>query len=808
MSQEEFDRLLEIARQTKDKDGYYLWGDRWVKDTREEESRLMLASSENAMSVATLHELMRAGEPFDGRFEMQLGRPKLKASFNDPEYDYPFRWVNTWYTDDIYDIIIKYLLLGKVGTLPNLKYGDHPEFPVEADYLYRHIKREIARGEEWVIFKDEDNGIRVIAKYPYGSLDYGIFPHTIEELHEYLADIQPFIFDAPLYDIPDLHNNKLPTEYRELAENKHLDSVFTDNLIPRNTIIDKTICGCGATWLEIHAERNSVIIEPNVPVIIGKMQQHPNIIGIYGEDMTAEKIAEKIRGTEGWVKLMTTPDSYPKIVTAFKEVLHLPFYNNYFLLFDECEKIVSDIDFRKNIALPIDDFFLFKDKAMVSATPIIIDDPRFEQQGFKIIKITPTYEYRNDLKLIATNIIPKTVKTELDKLEGTVCIFYNSLDGIEELIDFLKLEESEVNIYCSTDAKKKLNKDKQKNAFDSITDKLNHYNFFTSRFYSAVDIKVDCQPHVVMITEVYRRIGKLTPYSLIDPETEAIQIAGRFRNGIDTLIHITNTNPDLEFKSKDELEQFLIEQHEGYTELAELKSQAESKGKIHFFSEAINRTDYVSGGFVTNDGRKNYFRYNNAYLDERLKMLYCSPARLFKAYSRTGAFNIQSEGVFAICSDEERRKLRSNKTPKAEKIKLLHKIYSNATDSASRLDKKLLAELQNDYSLYFDAFRYIGFHRMRKLEFKDSAIKKEVRETIHRQLATREKVCKEVYKIFSENQRYSNSVIEEHIKKIYDANGIDYGGKGISAFIDYYFFAKKYRTENERGWELGLKRSN
>ena len=64
------------------------------------------------------------------------------------------------------------------------------------------------------------------------------------------------------------------------------------------------------------------------------------------------------------------------------------------------------------------------------------------------------------------------------------------------------------------------------------TDKLNRYNFFTSRFYSAVDIVLEEKPVVIMISQVHKTVKGKTPYSLIDPETEAIQIKGRFRNGI------------------------------------------------------------------------------------------------------------------------------------------------------------------------------------------------------------------------------------------------------------------------------------
>jgi len=40
-------------------------------------------------------------------------------------------------------------------------------------------------------------------------------------------------------------------------------------LIPTNVIVNKTVTGIGATYTEIKAPRNSIIVEPNLPVIYG-----------------------------------------------------------------------------------------------------------------------------------------------------------------------------------------------------------------------------------------------------------------------------------------------------------------------------------------------------------------------------------------------------------------------------------------------------------------------------------------------------------------------------------------------------------
>ena len=91
-------------------------------------------------------------------------------------------------------------------------------------------------------------------------------------------------------------NNSFLGEPKTIAinENEHLTDVFkrngyTLNAIPTDCIFDKTLPGLGATYSEIKAQRNSIIIEPNVPVIKGKAKEHKNTIGIY-ENVKKERI--------------------------------------------------------------------------------------------------------------------------------------------------------------------------------------------------------------------------------------------------------------------------------------------------------------------------------------------------------------------------------------------------------------------------------------------------------------------------------------------------------------------------------------
>ena len=150
--------------------------------------------------------------------------------------------------------------------------------------------------------------------------------------------------------------------------------------IPTNTILYKKLTGLGATYGELKAQRHSIIIEPNKPVISGKCKdlKHSNdnllgvFEGIYTDDIV--KYLERTIKKGTFFKILTTPESFRKVQEAFEEV-EIDIRYKCFLLFDECHKIVKDINYRSDISLPMDFFFQCENKALVSATPIEFTDP-------------------------------------------------------------------------------------------------------------------------------------------------------------------------------------------------------------------------------------------------------------------------------------------------------------------------------------------------------------------------------------------------------------------------------------------------
>lgn len=235
----------------------------------------------------------------------------------------------------------------------------------------------------------------------------------------------------------------MKTETLLIEKGQYLSDILAE--IPTNTIVSKTIPGCGATTLEIETKRNSIIIVPNVPVIHSKCDKYPNLLGVY-EGVTVQDIIDYLRTDIPFKKLITTPESYPKIKMAM-EKLSLDMFANFFCLMDECHMLIKDIDYRSDIILPIDDFFSFRGKALVTATLLEFTDPRFNENNFRILSVEPNYKYGHDIVLIHVNDVFSELEFEFKgikkkhllfpKFNRSYILYCKPIRDCERFFDFL-----------------------------------------------------------------------------------------------------------------------------------------------------------------------------------------------------------------------------------------------------------------------------------------------------------------------------------------------------------------------------------
>ncbi len=571
-------------------------------------------------------------------------------------------------------------------------------------------------------------------------------------------------------------------------------------MIPTNTVLYKTLTGLGATYGELKADRNSIIIEPNVPVIVGKCNdpkhKEDNLFGVYEGVYTEDVIKYLEKSADKRTKILTTPESFQKVKDAF-ELMDMDIYGTCFLLFDECHKIVKDADYRSDITLPFDDFFLFNEKALVSATPISFSDPRFEMQKFQIIRIEPAFEYKLPVSLIHTNNVLEQLKRTLDKLDATdICFFVNSTDMIYSFIKQLDIE-NESTVFCAKKSVEKLKNKKFKHAFEQWSkSKMKKYNFFTSRFYNALDIELKIKPTVIMISDVY-----FSEYSMIDPHTDAIQAIGRFRNGVNRVCHIFNTNPNLPVRTEEEIGIYLQVSKEVYDKIKTFYDCATSEDARKAYREALKVLPFNQ--MLNKDGKENFFAIDN-YVDEALlKSSYNAQEKLIASYRSNRLFDLDVESAYFPFGDFERLKKESKYASLKDKRKeVVLQLELLKGDDETEMIRNYKEDLRKADSFIYGAYEEIGKEMIESLDYSVKRIKEAMILKQYREKTEGTEFIQLIKNSFKVGQKYTKKYIKEELTRIYALTGVTPQKTITGQSIKEFFHVKEINTGGSRKFLL------
>lgn len=563
------------------------------------------------------------------------------------------------------------------------------------------------------------------------------------------------------------------------------------DFIPTNCIINKLLPGLGATHCELTAPRKSIIIEPNVPVIESKAKVHKNSLAIY-KGVSVRQITDFLeKNQDKHYKLLTTPEGFTKIKEAMLAV-DIDMYTECFILFDECEKLVQDVHYRDSIREPMNDFFHFQHKALISATPIVPEkDNRFD--SFMRVLIQPDYEYRQKLKLITTNNVLETLQEVIEAKRGTVCIFCNSIDSIDSFYRLIP-ELNNACTFCSEDGQYKLWKGNRRKKSMMITE-LERYNFFTSRFYSAVDILCKNPPHVILISDLHG-----ATQSVIDPTTEAIQIIGRFRRGVNTVTHIASIRPDLECMSTNEIDSWIQGASHIFNGWKTQLAQTSNIGERTLLQEAIGENSYLP--YLDANGKPDPFLIANLYEKEQVKRLYTSTDLLCSAYQQTDYFIFSHEERLMPVSDNERMAIqhRLAKKKRAElivrKLEEMEKMSRTTDKKVQKRYQRMLGNLlttTNDRYIY-DCFCRFGGDFIRESDYNENKLRAALNVSSEHTIKQSVQMRSSIQRTFPIGSELSVQEVKSMLKQVYKKMGLN-TGRGITAKeLEQY-------AEIEKGWK-------
>ena len=490
--------------------------------------------------------------------------------------------------------------------------------------------------------------------------------------------------------------------------------------IPTNTILYKKLTGLGATYGELKANRNSIILEPNVPVIKGKCKDpkhiNDNLFGVY-ENVTVEKIVKYLQASkEKHIKLLSTPESFSKIKTAFEE-LDMDIYSTCYLLFDECHKIVKDVDYREDITLPFDDFFMFDNKGLVSATPLDFTDPRFFKQRFQIMEVQPMFDYAQPINIYHTNNVLQELKKRLGKATNNpIFLFINSTETIYSIMQKLDILEQST-VFCASNSVTSLKEKKFANAYsDWNADKMRRFNFLTSRFFNALDIELDFRPEVFIVTDT-----TMATQSMVDPFTDTIQIIGRFRNGIASANHITNTDYNFSVRSKAQVQYMIGVFEQVYEMMKTYHNNATIDEARDAYKAILDILPFNS--MLNRNGEKNWFKIDNYITEAIVQGCYNSFDMLTKTYRQCKSFKVSCESQTYLLSDLERLK-RENKSIsiKAKRKEIVEQLEMLKGDETSMAMEHKRELIKTD-AFIVEAYNELGKAKIEELKYSQSKIR-------------------------------------------------------------------------------------
>ena len=570
-----------------------------------------------------------------------------------------------------------------------------------------------------------------------------------------------------------------------LKEGQYLSDVLSE--IPADCILSKRIPGCGATTLELMTDRNSIIIAPNVPVIQSKVTKFQNMKGVY-EDVSVSEIITYLKENSRY-KIMTTPESFSKIKVAC-EKCGINIYSEFFLLMDECHQLVKDVDYRKLIVLPMRIFNKFENKAMVSATPLGFSDPSLKK--FVPLEVRTDYDYQQDITVINTYNITKAIGDYLESHQsGTVCFFVNSVTQIYSIMKHFKLL-GDSTVYCALKSVSTFREGYDfTNAYKEWSaETMKKYNFFTGRFFSAFDLELTYKPDLVMITDPY-----VSPYTMLDVDTDCIQICGRFRNGLNSATHIYRVNPEICVRNKEQVEQDIHDLEIGYRTLQRYYNNADSREDRMAFGQVIDIHPFRK--YLYPDLTKNWFRIDCKVNEVLVEGRYKSEQTMTVWYNDCHYFIPTFEVCNSDENDEKMEIILSARTARDRNKKIVE-ILSKFEQPLSENAFIFINKIRKMYPLMVEAFELLGKEGIEEQNYNQQKIK----EKIIMKQRKGNRAIRLIKNSFKVGNSYTNEYIKDELTRIFDMLQIRPERTIKGSMIKDYFQTENWSNGKSRGYRL------
>ncbi|HEY0056591.1 MAG TPA: hypothetical protein VGB63_14650 [Pedobacter sp.] len=233
-------------------------------------------------------------------------------------------------------------------------------------------------------------------------------------------------------------------------------------------------------------------------------------------------------------------------------------------------------------------------------------------------------------------------------------------------------------------------------------------------------MKLPFKPNALVVSDVRK-----VQHSALDPATDIIQIAGRARNGINHLAHITNWEASLKSKSAVEIDAYLEGSYQAFSTLKEFRDTANNADARNVFDEAMKMITFYK--FINKRSEKQCFfmRDNEVYIN-KIRGYYKSAQKLIDAYNATNRFDVNHVPERYNLSDDNLEFLKPGLSPK----KLIEYVSEAFHAHFTRLEEHpytiennhLFNKLVKNHQSIYRWYRELGIEEIREFRYTPGRI--------------------------------------------------------------------------------------
>ena len=297
------------------------------------------------------------------------------------------------------------------------------------------------------------------------------------------------------------------------------------------SFLNKGLCGNGGTTgfvkYALNNDKGCLILVPNRSIVISKEEEYKGnreVCCVYGGSGDIDKDARIV---------IATYDQFPRLLSSLSfggftitdDPWESKFWSGRTIILDEYHKLVDESGFRETCH-KVTELIKYTDCGVVlmSATPHwgYIDFIRELVEKRNIITYNIDYGQSSTTPIQIYDIRKKDIISILKKAKDApqnehICVFYNNVRGIKDIIDHIGGEDCEV--LCSIVNEKELG-----NYFSKSFNENKKLHFLTSAYFTGQDIRCFVQQCII--------IGSQESDNMCLGERDVKQIIGRFREGV------------------------------------------------------------------------------------------------------------------------------------------------------------------------------------------------------------------------------------------------------------------------------------